>query len=157
MKIGKKIAWALLLAFIVIQFIRPEKNESTSDHLQAFLQETTPPEGVSQTLSKACYDCHSDHTEYPWYNHIAPVSFWLASHVDEGKEHLNFSEWAAYSAKKKDHKLEEVVETVEEGEMPLREYTWTHAGARLTAEEKEALIAWAKKSRTLYPTAAAQE
>ncbi len=150
MKLGKKIAWALLLVFVGMQFIRPGKNQDSTDHLASFLSETNPPADVRELLKTSCYDCHSNHTEYPWYNAVAPVSYWLADHVNEGKEHLNFSAWNTYDAKRRDHKLEEVVETVEEGEMPLNEYTWTHEGARLTEAQREAIIAWAKKTRALY-------
>ncbi len=150
MKLGKKIAWALLLVFVGMQFIRPGKNQDSTDHLASFLSETNPPAEVRELLKTSCYDCHSNHTEYPWYNAVAPVSYWLADHVNEGKEHLNFSAWNTYDAKRRDHKLEEVVETVEEGEMPLNEYTWTHEGARLTEAQREAIIAWAKKTRALY-------
>ena len=87
---------------------------------------------------------------YPWYNNIAPISYWLANHVKEGKDHLNFSSWDKYSIKKKDHKLEEIIEMVGEGEMPLWEYTWTHGEARLTQEQRNAVVEWAKRTRILY-------
>lgn len=150
MKLGKKIAWALLLVFVGMQFIRPEKNQDSTDHLSAFLSETNPPAEVRELLKTSCYDCHSNQTEYPWYNAVAPVSYWLADHVNEGKEHLNFSAWNTYDAKRRDHKLEEVVEMVEEGEMPLNEYTWTHEGARLTEAQRKAITEWAEKTRALY-------
>ena len=150
MKLGKKIAWALLVVFVVMQSIRPEKNLDNTDHLASFLSETNPPAEVRELLKTSCYDCHSNNTEYPWYNAVAPVSYWLADHVKEGKGHLNFSAWATYDAKRKDHKLEEVVETVGEGEMPLNEYTWTHEGARLTQQQRDAITAWAEKTRALY-------
>lgn len=150
MKIGKKIAWALLGVFVVMQFIRPEKNQDSGDHLGAFLSETNPPAEVRELLKTGCYDCHSNQTEYPWYSNVAPVSYWLAGHVSDGKKHLNFSAWDTYEAKRKDHKLEEVVETVKEGEMPLNSYTWTHQGARLTQQQREAITAWAQQTRALY-------
>lgn len=150
MKIGKKIALALLGVFVVMQFIRPEKNQDPGDHLAAFLSETNPPAGVRELLKTGCYDCHSNQTEYPWYNNVAPVSYWLAGHVNDGKKHLNFSAWDTYEAKRKDHKLEEVVEMVKEGEMPLNSYTWTHEGARLTQQQREAITAWAQQTRALY-------
>ncbi|MBT8320875.1 MAG: heme-binding domain-containing protein [Eudoraea sp.] len=150
MKIIKKIALALLVVFIGMQFFRPEKNIDTSNHLEAFLTETNPPEEVQMVFKQACYDCHSNNTIYPWYNNIAPVSYWLADHVDHGKDELNFSDWANYSVKKKDHKLEEVVEVIEEHEMPLKEYTWTHEEARLTEAQRQSLIEWAEKTRLLY-------
>ena len=150
MKIVKKIALGLLVVFIGMQFFRPDKNIDTSNHLDVFLTETNPPEEVAMVLKQACYDCHSNNTVYPWYNNIAPVSFWLADHIDHGKGDLNFSEWSKYSVKKKDHKLEEVVEVMEEQVMPLKEYTWTHEAARLTKEQQKAVIEWAEKTRLLY-------
>ena len=150
MKLGKKIAWALLIVFVAMQFYRPEKNESADAHLAQFLSETNPPEQVAGILESSCYDCHTDHTNYPWYNQVAPISWWLDDHIEEGKEHLNFSQWDSYSPKKKDHKLEELIEEVEEGEMPLKEYTWTHSEADLTEAQRQAVMDWARQTRTLY-------
>lgn len=150
MKLGKKIAWALLIVFVAMQFYRPEKNQDPGDHLSKFLEETNPPQEVSGILKSSCYDCHTNQTNYPWYNQVAPVSWWLADHIEEGKEHLNFSAWESYSPKKKDHKLEEVIEMVESAEMPLNEYTWTHSEADLTDQQREAVMDWARQTRTLY-------
>ena len=143
MKIGKKIALALLVIFVGMQFYRPEKNISQGDHTAAFLMETNPPKDVKLVLEQTCYDCHSNNTVYPWYNNVAPVSYWLADHVEEGKEHLNFSAWDTYSAKKKDHKLDELIEEVEEGEMPMKIYPITHPDARLSDENREEIKEWA--------------
>ena len=150
MQIVKRIALALLVILVAIQFYRPEKNIAEKGHDMVFIAETKPQPELVTLLKQACYDCHSNNTVYPWYNNIAPVSYWLADHVTDGKKHLNFSDWESYSIKKKDHKLEEVVEMVEDVEMPLNEYTWTHEEARLTEEQREAIIAWAKKTRELY-------
>ena len=151
MKLAKKIAWALLVLFIGMQFYRPEKNTSEDrDHLTPFLTQTNPPEEVLAIMKTSCFDCHSDQTRYPWYNNVAPVSWWLDGHIEEGKEHLNFSDWSSYSDKKKDHKLEEVIETVESSEMPLDSYTWTHEDARLSDRQREAVMAWARQARTLF-------
>ena len=154
MKILKIIGWIALIALVVIQFIRPETNSSDNPNfVLAFEKETQPSDEVKMLLKSSCYDCHSNDTEYPWYSNIAPVSYWLAEHIEHGKEELNFSDWENYSAKKKDHKLEELVEEVEEGEMPLNSYTWAHKEAQLTPEQREALIAWAKKARASYQEA----
>ena len=136
MKIAKKIAWGLLIIFIGMQFYRPEKNLAQEGHAAAFLTETNPPEEVRVILENTCYDCHSNNTVYPWYNNLAPVSYWLADHIKHGKGHLNMSDWSSYDNKKKDHKLEEVIEVMEENSMPLNEYTWTHEDARLTEGTK---------------------
>ncbi|WP_299432420.1 heme-binding domain-containing protein [uncultured Maribacter sp.] len=150
MKLLKKNAIILLVAFVAIQFFRPSQNTSHGNHAKLFISETNPSQDVKVLLEQTCYDCHSNNTNYPWYNNVAPVSFWMANHVKDGKKHLNFSEWESYSTKKKDHKLEEVIETLEEGKMPLKEYTWTHEKAKLTEKEKKLVIAWAKRSRALY-------
>ncbi len=150
MKIVKKIAIVFLIVLIGMQFYRPEKNKAKGDYVAAFEAETQPSAEVKQILKTACYDCHSANTEYPWYNNIAPVSYWLADHIEDGKRHLNFSDWDNYDNKKKDHKLEEVIEEVKEGKMPLNEYTWTHADADLSDEQINALVAWAKKARANY-------
>ncbi len=157
MKLLKKIALLLLVVFVGMQFYRPDKNQAQGDHTAEFLTETNPPSEVKAILQQTCYDCHSNNTEYPWYNNIAPVSYWLSDHVTDGKKHLNFSVWNTYELKKKDHKLEELIEEVEEGEMPLKEYTWTHVSASLTEEQRNAIVDWAKQTRALYQLNLRQE
>jgi len=150
MKVTKKVALALFVVFIALQFYRPEMNQAQGNHTASFLTETNPPAQVKLILKESCYDCHSNHTEYPWYNNVAPVSYWLADHIKDGKKHLNFSDWANYDDKKKDHKLEEFIEMVEAGEMPLKEYTWTHETANLTEQQRNDLMSWAEQTRLLY-------
>jgi hypothetical protein len=150
MKIVKKVALALLVIFVALQFYRPEKNQAQGNHTALFITQTNPSPEVKLILQESCYDCHSNNTEYPWYNNVAPFSYWLSNHIKDGKKHLNFSNWGNYDDKKKDHKLEEVVEMIEAGEMPLNEYTWTHETAKLTEEQQNAVIAWANKTRLLY-------
>lgn len=150
MKIIKRILVFALFALIGMQFYRPVANTKEGNHLAAFVSETNPPKDVKIILENTCYDCHSSNTNYPWYYKVAPVSYWLADHIKDGKKHLNFSDWEKYSTRKKDHKLEELIEEVAEGKMPLKEYKWTHENARLSKEEQEAVIAWAKQTRVLY-------
>ena len=150
MKTIKRVLIFALFVFLGMQFYRPYKNINTTDHTAVFISETNPSKEVRLILKNACYDCHTNNTNYPWYNNVAPISYWLSHHIDEGKEHLNFSDWEKYTTKKKAHKLEELVEEVEEGKMPLNEYTWTHASAKLSTQEKEAIMAWAKQTRVLY-------
>ncbi len=150
MKIVKKILIVLLLALVVIQFFRPEKNVSDPNDLEAFITQTRPPKDVQIILKTACYDCHTNNTEYPWYAEVAPISFWLDDHIKHGKGHLNFSEWDTYSNKKKDHKLEELIEEVKSGAMPLDSYTWVHGDAKLTKEQTIQLLEWAETVRFIY-------
>ncbi len=150
MKIIKKVGWVLLLALVIAQFFSPEKNEGDLGSVTPFLTETNPPADVQQILKNTCFDCHSDTTKYPWYNSITPVNYWLEEHINDGKKHLNFSKWETYSVKRKEHKLDELYEEVEEKEMPLKSYTWTHADARLSQEQIDAVVAWAKQEQAKY-------
>ncbi|AXT58508.1 cytochrome C [Aquimarina sp. AD1] len=146
----KKVGLLLLVVLVIMQFVRPDKNESGYESVAYFENDTKPTEKVKEILKSNCYDCHSNQTIYPWYAEIAPVSYWLADHVEEGKEHFNVSDWEGYSDKKKDHKLDELIEEVEEGEMPLSSYTWIHGD--LEKEEMEVLINWTRELRKKYAT-----
>ena len=150
MKWIKRFLILALVALVIIQFIRPEKNSGGYDTLEAFLSDTKPSENVTAILQSSCYDCHSDQTVYPWYAEIAPVSFWLDEHIEDGKKHFNLSAWSTYSPKRKDHKLEELIEMVEDKEMPLDSYTWMHGDAVLDNEQISSLINWAKLARVQY-------
>lgn len=148
MKLIKKILLVLVIALVVLQFIRPDKNSTETRDLTAFIEDTKPSSEITAILEKHCYDCHSNKTTYPWYAEVAPVSLWINHHVEEGKEHFDVSNWSNYKLKKKDHKLDELIEEVEEGKMPLDSYSWLHGS--ITEEEKETLINWAKSVRADY-------
>ena len=139
----KKVAYILLAILIIIQFIRPARNISSAEQVNHISKKYTVPANVNTVLEKACNDCHSNNTVYPWYTNIQPVGFWMDDHVKDGKDELNLSEFLTYSPKKARHKMEEVVDMVKEGEMPLDSYTWIHTEAKLTQEEKAALTDWA--------------
>jgi hypothetical protein len=137
----KKILIVLALALIVIQFIRPAQNLSanTTNDISTLYP---MPSDVKLIVDKACADCHSNKTAYPWYATLQPVAFWLADHVNEGKSEFNYNEFASYRIAKQNHKLEEVIEQIKEGEMPLYSYTLIHRDANLTDAEKATLINW---------------
>lgn len=149
MKILKKLLILALIAFVVMQFFRVEKNRVAGDYLAAFVAETNPPDEVMQTLKTACLDCHSNNTRYPWYAEVAPISYWLADHIDHGKGELNFSEWDSYSKRRKDHKMEELIEEVKKKHMPLDSYTWVHKDAVLSDAQITAMVNWAESYRAL--------
>lgn len=132
----------MLLGLVVIQFIRPERN-SSGDESKNITTVFPVPAEVKNILQSSCNDCHSNKTVYPWYTNIQPVGWWLAHHVDEGRRELNFSEFASYPLKRQYHKLEEILEMVEEDEMPLRSYTLLHGNAVLSAAQKSTLMNWA--------------
>lgn len=141
-KVLKRIFQVLLLVFIVIQFIRPEKNRAEGISNNDISKKYTVPDDVQVILKTSCYDCHSNNTVYPWYAEIQPVAWWLDDHVKDGKKDLNFSEFTGYAISRQYRKLEEVTEMTDEGEMPLDSYLWIHKNAKLDAPQKLTLDNW---------------
>ncbi|WFB68297.1 heme-binding domain-containing protein [Chryseobacterium sp. WX] len=132
----------IALFLIVIQFFDTDKNIATVPSDNAIEKHYQVPVHVLGLLKISCYDCHSNTTAYPWYNNIQPVKWWLADHVNSGKRHLNFDEFNSYSKEKKIKKLDEVAETIREGEMPLTSYTVVHQNAKLTDTQKSEIEQW---------------
>ncbi|WP_130735620.1 heme-binding domain-containing protein [Flavobacterium sp. J27] len=141
----KKILLLLLVAFIVIQFFQIDKNNPPVDQNQDFITMYKPTDEIASKIKASCYDCHSNESKYPWYSNIQPVGWFLKNHIEDGKRHLNFSEFETYSPKKQAHKLEESYELIEKGEMPLSSYTLIHKDAVLTEAEQTTLIAYFKE------------
>lgn len=139
----KKIFLGLLGVLILIQFIRPAKNVSAQIQTNDISSTYAMSAEIGSLLKTACYDCHSNNTNYPWYADIQPVAWWLNHHIVEGKSELNFSEFGAYTLKKQAHKLEEVAELVENGKMPLSSYTIIHNNAKLNDLQKKQIVDWA--------------
>ena len=147
-----KIAGILIiLALVIMQFFRPEKNNGGYDSIVIFEKEANVSNEILSILKTNCFDCHTNQTRYPWYAEIAPISYWLNDHIVDGKKHFNMSEWNGYSLKKKDEKIEELIEEVEEGEMPLNSYTWIHGS--LSESDKDMLLDWAAMVRLQYKEA----
>ncbi|MDY7091821.1 MAG: heme-binding domain-containing protein [Acidobacteriota bacterium] len=140
-RIFRYLLIALVVLFLGLQVVPVERtNPPVEGEIPA------PPE-VREILRRACYDCHSNETVWPWYSYVAPVSFLVARDVKEGREELNFSTWSRLSAKRQNHILEEVWEEVEEGEMPLPIYLPTHPEARLTPQDRATLRNWTRAAR----------
>lgn len=136
------IIFAIII--LVIQIFRPDKNISVSPSVNTIEEHYPIPRQIGTLLKSSCYDCHSNNTVYPWYSNVQPFAWWLSSHVNDGKQELNFDEFNSYDVKKKKHKLDEVVEMIEKNEMPLSSYTLIHKTAVLSTQEKDEIIAWAK-------------
>lgn len=152
----KKVATILIALMIAIQFFKPERNLS-DDQSYHISTKYNFPEEIAAISKAACDDCHSNKTNYPWYANVQPAAWWLSHHVNDGKKHLNFSEFTKKRIAVQNHKLEEIVEMVEEGEMPLKSYTWLglHPDAKLTEDQRSKLVSWAKAQmdtlKTKYP------
>lgn len=142
-----KVIVGVLVVLVIIQFFRIDKTRPESNPQDDILVVESVPSDIGMILKTSCYDCHSNNTRYPWYSNVAPVSWWLKQHVNEGREELNFSEWGTFSDKRKDHKLKNIDELVREEEMPLSSYLWVHGDAKLTEKQQKQLVNWAKALR----------
>ena len=147
-KLSKKklILFAIILLFVAIQFIRPEKNNGYIYGKNDFTKSLNTPPEIKSILEASCFDCHSNKTNSVWYENIQPVAWWMAHHVEEGKEELNFSEFHSYKPKRKIHKLDEVIEQIEKDEMPPTYYKLMHTNSKLDDDKKKKIIDWARES-----------
>jgi hypothetical protein len=140
----KLLLLAVLIVFIVIQFFPAEKNISAGQNTDISHTYPVPP-AVQALLNEACYDCHSNNTNYPWYTRVQPFGWWLANHIKNGKKELNFHEFSSYSLRRQVSKLKAISGSLKDGSMPLKSYTLIHRDARLSATEKKDIIAWVEK------------
>jgi hypothetical protein len=145
MKKALKLTGLVLgVAFVAIQFVRPERNLGEPEGPQSIVAVHAVPAEVREILRRSCYDCHSNRTAYPWYAEVQPVRWWLDSHISDGKRHLNFSEFGRYDADRARRKLDEIVDTVLARSMPLESYTWVHRDAVLSPDQMKLVADWAE-------------
>lgn len=143
----KKASVILLIALVLIQFIQPARNHSGQANPLDIARVYPVPEKIQRVLNNACYDCHSNHTRYPWYAGIQPASWWMDSHIKKGKAALNFNEFGHYSPRRWQSKLKSITSSIEDGTMPLASYTMIHRSARLSKADKELIKDWIDKTR----------
>ena len=142
MKIAKVIGWVLLIVLVGIQFVSTTRNQSDIVPTTDFMIVNNVPKPVENSLITSCYDCHSNNTNYPWYNKVQPVAWFLEGHVEDGKKELNFNEWGNYSSRRRNSKLNSIISQIEDDEMPLTSYTLIHSDAQLSEKNKEIVIKW---------------
>ena len=146
-KLWKRILIASAVIFIGIQFANPSLKNPAVEPGHDLMATNPPPPEVTTLLRQACYDCHSNETKWPWYAHVAPVSFWLANHMKEGRDALNFSEWPHGDAYVAGDQLGRIGQEVQGHKMPLPSYTWLgmHPEARLTEEQRGRILKWTEQ------------
>lgn len=132
----------LVILLVGIQFIRPKQNQGKADGPNDITHYVPVPSNVQAILKRSCYNCHSNHTDYPWYFQINPVGFWMASHIRHGKEELNFSDLSGMSERRISHKLVSIADQVENQDMPIGSYTWIHTNAKLSNTEIKIIKDW---------------
>ena len=140
--------YGIIAIFFLIQFVPNDLPENNNDLTNDIVLTEKAPEDVKLILSKACYDCHSNQTTYPWYSYVAPASWLVAKDTKEGREELNFSNWADLSKRKKIKILNEMAEEIEKKNMPLEVYTVIHKDAILSEEEIQTISNWTKSVST---------
>lgn len=138
----KNILLTILILLILIQFIRVDQTNPESKVESNYFIVASVPTHVQSIMEESCFDCHSNQTIYPWYSKVAPASWFLNQHIKEGRKKINFSEWDVYSTEDQVKIMEECIEEIKENKMPLKSYVLIHSKAKLSNEEKDALIQW---------------
>lgn len=142
--------WILLMGIAVLgvaQFIPVARTNPPVDSSKAMAATLPVPAQVSAVLDRACQDCHSNRTVWPWYSQIAPISWFVVHDVNEGRRELNFSDWGRYTARRQDRKLKEICEQVDSGKMPMAVYTLMHPQSKLAPSDKKTLCEWTAEAR----------
>jgi hypothetical protein len=135
----------LIAVLIILQFFQPEPNNAPTDPELDMLKVLAAPQPKADLIRKACYDCHSNQTVYPWYSKVSPISLYLNKHIMKGKEGLNCSEFGLLDKADKIGALADFCDVLDAGTMPLQSYTLIHKDARLTQEERDALCVWTEE------------
>ena len=138
----RAILLALVVLLVVAQWVGPERSNPPIAQAESLEASAVVPSPVVATVRRACFDCHSHETQWPAYAYVAPVSWLVINHVNEGREQLNFSRWGGYSPDERAELLEDACKLARSGDMPLSSYLLIHREARPTGEEVEALCAW---------------
>lgn len=147
---GKKAKAALLVlaaVFVIMQLFRPEQTNPPADPAASFEAAAKPSPQGRAIVERACQDCHSNQTVWPWYSQIAPASWLVASDVSEARQHLNFSEWGRLSPEKRLEALGDICREVNGGDMPLWQYKILHPAARLGNGDADTLCLLSVPSR----------
>ncbi|MFN8254197.1 MAG: heme-binding domain-containing protein [Bacteroidales bacterium] len=145
MKSIKKILLATGIIFISIQFIQPVRNKNGQVLNTDISRLLIVPDSVQTILKNACYDCHSNNTNYPWYSNIQPMGWLMAKHIKKGKAELNFSEFGSYTPRRQVSKLTGIANSIQDDIMPMWSYKLMHKNAQLTTSEKTVFIKWVEQ------------
>ncbi len=135
------VYWFIVVAAL-IQFIPVDRTNKPVKKNEDFVQVLATPPAVREVLKKACYDCHSNETVYPDYAYVAPISWSIKHHINEGREHLNLSEWGTYNPDLKKSMLQNSVTTIRNYTMPMPGYIAQHPEANLTQAERALLTGY---------------
>ena len=140
----KKAFIGFIVILVLIQFIPKREMLPPVDESQDFFSVVNAPEEVETLVKDACYQCHSHSQEFPWYDAVQPISWWIRGHVYYGQSSLDFATWSQQDASEQSHKMLEASEEVASAHMPMKSYTWMHEEAQLDERERKLLAAFFK-------------
>lgn len=138
----KRVLIVVVLAVVGMQFFKIDKTNPVVNEAETISAVLQPPAEVEKILRSACYDCHSNETQYPWYTDVAPISWWIKGHIDEGRGYLNFSTWSQYDKERQNELMERSKRMVVKGFMPPKQYMGMHPKANLTLGKRELIARW---------------
>jgi hypothetical protein len=144
--VRKLLRWIVLVLaglFVVMQVIRPARTNPPVDESRTIAAHTQLTPEAAAILNRSCNDCHSNQTRWPWYTNVAPVSWFVINHVNDGRRQMNFSDWAQYDRSEQENYLKKICREVKSGDMPIHSYLWLHGDAKLSGEDVKVLCEWA--------------
>ena len=147
LKIAKWFAIILVGLLLIAQFVRPARTNPPVDESQTIQAKTQITPDVTAIFDRSCRDCHSNKTVWPWYTNVAPLSWFIANHVHDGRHSMNLSEWGRLDRDKQDRKLRQICDEIQDGVMPLSTYTPLHPGSKLSEQDKKTLCEWTDAER----------
>ena len=144
-----QLKWTVIVVaastFAGLQFTSPARTNPPFDETQTLEATTEVPAEVSAAFARSCNDCHSNRTDWRWYTHVAPASWFTVGHVNDGRAELNFSEWGSYGGRMKQTRLSAIRDHIKQGTMPLASYALVHPGVRLSPHEVRTICEWAER------------
>jgi hypothetical protein len=148
-RVARSVPIVVVVIFLAIQLVPVDRTNPPFDAAVSLERSAPVPARVKAILDRSCKDCHSNETRWPGYGYVAPMSWLLVRDVNEGRDHLNFSEWGAIHAGSQRDSLIEMCRQVRRGNMPLKTYTWIHSSAKLTTDDVKTLCEWTVEMRRM--------
>ena len=148
--VWKITKWVVIIVaglFVLLQLKRPARTNPASESSQSIEAHVQMTPQVKDILDRSCRDCHSNKTDWPWYTNVAPLSWWITDHVNQGRTSLNLSEWGKLDKERQDKKLRQICDEVDDGAMPFPSYLPMHPKAKLSEQDKKILCDWTAAER----------
>ena len=145
-KLARTIATVAAVGLVAIQMFRPARTNPSTDPARTMAAHLAVSPTVASVMDRACRDCHSNDTTWPWYSNVAPVSWFVIDHVNSGRRHFNYSSWSGTDPDEARKKLKDICKLSRERDMPLRSYTLVHHDAELSDSDIDALCGWSQSA-----------